>query len=241
MIPAEEKRVTSTLPDTVFPPAPAVLLPIDGETAQFPVRRVYCVGRNYAEHAREMGGDPSREAPFFFQKNPDNLVFPPGDFPYPDQSSDVHHEVELLVALKTGGAGIDATEALDCVYAYGVAIDFTRRDLQALAKKAGRPWELAKAFEQSGPCSALVPASRIGHPQSAAIWLDVNGTRRQTGDLSDMIWNVAEIIASLSRLFVLAPGDVILTGTPAGVGPVNRGDRITCGIDGIAKRRLNVI
>lgn len=233
--------VRSATPETVFPPAPAVLLPIEGETALFPVRRVYCVGRNYAEHSREMGGDPAREAPFFFQKNPDNLVPPPGDFPYPGQSADVHHEVELLVALKGGGADIAEDAALDCVYGYAVAVDFTRRDLQAVAKKAGRPWELAKAFEHSGPCSALVPAYRIGHPNAAAIWLDVNGARRQTGDLSDMIWNVSEIIAALSRLFVLAPGDVILTGTPAGVGPVLRGDRITCGIDGFATRNLSVI
>ncbi len=226
---------------TVFSPPPQVHLPVEGEEALFPVRRVYCVGRNYAEHSREMGGDPTREAPFFFQKNADNLVPPPGDFPYPGQSSDVHHEVELLVALKSGGADIAVEDALDHVYGYGVAIDFTRRDLQAAAKKAGRPWELAKAFEHSAPCSALVPASRIGHPATGAITLDVNGGRRQTGDLSDMIWNVPEIIAALSRLFVLAPGDVILTGTPAGVGPVVRGDRITCSIEGIASRSLAVI
>lgn len=218
-----------------------LLLPVDGDHRVFPVRRVYCVGRNYADHALEMGGDPTREPPFFFQKNPDNLVPPPGDFPYPGQSADVHHEVELLVALKTGGTDIPAEQALDHVFGYGVAIDFTRRDRQAEAKKAGRPWEVAKAFEQSAPCSALVPAERIGHPEAAAIWIDVNGTRRQSGNLSEMIWKVPEIIAALSSLFALAPGDVILTGTPAGVGAVARGDRLACGIDGIATRTLTVI
>lgn len=232
--------VSDTPLKTVFAPPATVLLPVEGEDVLFPVRRVYCVGRNYAEHSREMGGDPTREAPFFFQKNPDNLVPPPGDFPYPGQSADVHHEVELLVALKAGGTHIAPEAAQDCIYGYGVAIDFTRRDLQAVAKKAGRPWEVAKAFEQSGPCSALVPATRIGHPRQGAIWLDVNDIRRQTGDLSDIIWNVSEIITTLSKLFVLAPGDVILTGTPAGVGPVSPGDRIICGIEGIATRSITV-
>ncbi|MBB4066997.1 fumarylacetoacetate hydrolase family protein [Gellertiella hungarica] len=225
----------------VIPAPRPVLLPVEGEDGLFPVRRVYCVGRNYADHALEMGGDPSREPPFFFQKNPDNLVSPPGDFPYPPLSADVHHEVELMVAIGKGGADIAEDDALGHVYGYGVAIDFTRRDRQAEAKKAGRPWEVAKAFEQSAPCSALVPAARIGHPDKAGIWLEVNGSRRQSGDIAQMIWRVPEIIAALSRLFVLAPGDVILTGTPAGVGPVSRGDTIACGIDGIATRRLTVI
>nr|WP_316654530.1 fumarylacetoacetate hydrolase family protein [uncultured Gellertiella sp.] len=225
----------------VFPPAAVVTLPIEGEDAVFPVRRVYCVGRNYAEHAREMGHEPGREPPFFFQKNPDNLVPPPGDFPYPALSRDVQHEVELLVALKAGGRDIPADQALACVYGYGVAVDFTRRDLQAAAKKAGRPWEVAKAFEHSAPVSALVSSSRIGHPEKATIWLDINGDRRQTGDIGDMISGVAEIIAALSSSFELAAGDVILTGTPAGVGPVSRGDRLDCGIDGIATRSLAII
>lgn len=225
----------------LFPAPPQVFLPVDGENSIFPVRRVYCVGRNYAEHSREMGGDPEREAPFFFQKNPDNLVPPPGDFPYPCRSSNVHHEVELMVALKAGGTDIPSANALRLVYGYGVAIDFTRRDLQAEAKKAGRPWELAKAFEHSAPCSALAPAHRIGHPERGAIRLEVNGEPRQKGDIADMIWNVAEIVAALSRLFTLAEGDVILTGTPAGVGPVERGDRVDCTIEGIASRSLLVI
>ena len=219
---------------TVIPlPAP-VLLPIAGETARFPVRRVYCVGRNYAAHAREMGGDPNREAPFFFQKNPDNLVPQPTTIPYPPQSSDVHHEVELVVALAGGGRDIPLSDALDKFYGYAVGVDLTRRDLQGEAKKAGRPWESGKAFESSGPLSALVPASRIGHPQRGAITLDVNGERRQTGDLDELIWTVPEIIATLSTLFTLAPGDVIFTGTPSGVGPVICGDRIDCAVAGLA-------
>lgn len=228
------------LPATVIPlPAPT-LLPVDGTGATFPVRRVYCVGRNYADHAIEMGHDPSREPPFFFQKNADNLS-PTGDFPYPPLSSDVHHEVELIVALKAGGADIAIDKALDCVYGYGVGIDFTRRDLQGEAKKAGRPWESGKAFEHSAPVSALVPAERLGHPDKGAIWLDVNGSRAQTGDLAQMIWKIPEIIVELSKLFTLAPGDIIMTGTPAGVGPVKRGDSIACGVDGVATLSLSVI
>ncbi len=219
---------------TVIPLPTSVLLSVSGTTDTFPVRRVYCVGRNYADHAIEMGHDPDREAPFFFQKNPDNLLLPATGFPYPPLSRDVHHEVELVIALRCGGTDIPAGDALDCVYGYAVGIDFTRRDLQAQAKAAARPWAAAKAFEHSAPCSALVPAETIGHPVDGNIWLAVNGERRQQGDLNQMIWKVPEIIAELSRLFALAPGDVIMTGTPAGVGPVLRGDTITCGIDGVA-------
>jgi fumarylpyruvate hydrolase len=235
-----ELTAMTDLPDTVIPlPAPT-LLPVDGSPHTFPVRRVYCVGRNYADHAIEMGHDPSREAPFFFQKNRDNLS-PGGDFPYPPLSSDVHHEVELVVALKAGGADITVEDAPACVYGYGVGIDFTRRDLQGEAKKAGRPWEAAKAFEHSAPVSALVPAERIGHPARGAIWLEINDTRAQNGDLSQMIWKVPEIISELSKLFTLAAGDIIMTGTPAGVGPVKKGDRIECRIEGIAGLSLAVI
>ncbi len=225
---------------TVIPLPQPTLLPVDGIAASFPVRRVYCVGRNYADHAIEMGHDPSREPPFFFQKNADNLLAG-GDFPYPPLSSDVHHEVELVIALKSGGNDIPFQAALDCIYGYGVGIDFTRRDLQTTAKKAGRPWEVAKAFEHSAPVSALMPAARIGHPSAGAIWLDVNGKRAQTGDMDQMIWKIPEIIVELSKLFTLAPGDVILTGTPAGVGPVERGDHVTCGIDGVATLSLNIV
>ncbi len=225
---------------TVIPlPAP-VLLPVEGTTDRFPVRRVYCVGRNYADHAIEMGHDPSREPPFFFQKNADNLLADGKDFPYPPLSNDVHFEVECVLALKSGGKDIALENALDCVYGYGVGIDFTRRDLQAEAKKLGRPWELAKAFEHSAPVSAIVPAAKLGHPDAGRVWLDLNGKRVQDGDLNQMIWKVPEIIAELSKLFELAPGDVIMTGTPAGVDAVKRGDHIDCGIDGVAKLSIDV-
>lgn len=225
---------------TVIPlPAP-VLLPVNGSDERFPVRRVYCVGRNYADHAIEMGHDPSREAPFFFQKNAENLLPPGSAFPYPPLSNDVHYEVECVLALKSGGANIEARQALDCIYGYAVGIDFTRRDLQSEAKKLGRPWEVAKAFEHSAPVSAIVPAGRIGHPGEGRIWLEQNGKRVQDGNLNQMIWKVPEIIAELSKLFVLAPGDVIMTGTPAGVGAVAKGDRIICGIDGVATLSVEV-
>lgn len=226
--------------NTPFPIPSPVLLPVHGERTHFPVRRVYCVGRNYADHAREMGHDPNREPPFFFQKNPDNLLTGGKAFPYPPLSADVHYEVECVVALQAGGSDIDPARALDCVYGYGVGVDFTRRDLQAEAKKAGRPWEIAKAFEHSAPVSELVPATAIGHPGKGRIWLSRNGELRQDGDLAQMIWPVPDIIAALSRAFTLAAGDVILTGTPAGVGAVARGDRIDCGIDGIATLSFTV-
>jgi fumarylpyruvate hydrolase len=188
-----------------------------------------------------MGHDPEREPPFFFQKNADNLLPPGQDFPYPPLSSDVHHEVELIVALRTGGTNIPLEEAIGHVYGYGVGIDFTRRDLQAEAKDAGRPWTSAKAFEHSAPISAIVPATAVGHPTSGNIWLKVNGDTRQQGDLAQMIWTVPEIITELSRLFTLAPGDIIMTGTPAGVGAVQRGDVVTCGVDGVAALSVKVV
>jgi fumarylpyruvate hydrolase len=228
------------MPATVIPAPHPVLLPIDGSDAVFPVRRVYCVGRNYGEHAIEMGHDPAREPPFFFQKNPENLVAD-GNFPYPSMSSNVHFEVELVMALKSGGSDIALDDALSCIWGYGVGVDFTRRDLQDAIKKAGRPWEAAKAFEASAPVSHLVPADRIGHPQTGAIWLDVNGARKQTGDLSQMIWKLPEIVVELSKLFTLAPGDIIMTGTPAGVGPIIRGDRIRCGVDGVATLEIAIV
>ncbi len=225
---------------TVFAPAPPVLLPIVGRTELFPVRRVYCIGRNYAEHAREMGHDPEREPPFFFQKNPDNLVTD-GTFLYPAMSQDVHFEIEMVAALRDGGSDIPVEAALGKVYGYGVGLDMTRRDLQAQAKKLGRPWDLAKAFEGSAPCSALRPAAEIGHPQRGAIWLDVNGTRRQTGDLSQMIWSVPEMIAELSAYVTLAAGDLILTGTPAGVGAIGRGDVMAGGVEGVGSIEVRVV
>jgi fumarylpyruvate hydrolase len=220
------------MPDTVIAPPPAVLLPVMGEAARFPVRRVYCVGRNYAAHTVEMGGDPDRDPPFFFQKNPDDLD-PSGTFPYPRRTGEVHHEVELLVALSGGGRDIAVADALDAVWGYAVALDMTRRDVQAEAKRLGRPWELAKAFERSAPVGPLVPVSASGHLSAGAIRLDVNGETRQTGDLGQMIWKVPEMISYLSEHVTLAPGDVILSGTPSGVGPVVRGDVMHAAIEGL--------
>lgn len=224
----------------VFTPAAIPALPIQGSADTFPVRRVYCVGRNYADHAIEMGHDPNKEEPFFFQKNPDNLTT--GDtFPYPGKSSDVHHEIELIVCLGKGGEEIPVEDALSHVYGYAVGLDMTRRDLQGVAKKLGRPWEVGKAFEDSAPVSPVAPASEIGHPDSGAIWLKVNGETRQSGDLNQMIWKVAESISYLSGLFRLAPGDVIMTGTPAGVGAVSRGDVLEGHIDGIGDLKVTVV
>ncbi len=233
-------NVQQRVPNYVIQPAPIATLPVVGTDQVFPIRRVYCVGRNYAEHAIEMGHDPNREPPFFFQKNPDNVVTD-GTFPYPPKTSDVHHEIELVVALAKGGANIPADKALDCVYGYGVGLDMTRRDLQGEAKKMGRPWEVGKAVEASAPCGPLVPASKIGHPSKGAVWLDVNGQRRQTGDLSQLIWNIPETIAYLSGLFTLAPGDLIMTGTPAGVGAVKKGDVMKGGVEGIGKIEVRVV
>lgn len=224
----------------VFPPLPVPTLAVAGTSDLFPVHRVYCVGRNYADHAREMGADPDKEPPFFFQKNPDQLVPSGTAIPYPPATQDLHHEIELVVALKSGGENIPVERALDCVFGYGVGIDLTRRDLQAALKKMGRSWETAKAFENSGPCSALVPAASIGHPAEGRIWLDINGTPRQEGDINQLIWTVPEVIASLSTLFRLAPGDVIFTGTPAGVGPVVKGDVLEGGVAGVGEIRISV-
>ena len=222
----------------VAPPAPS--LPVAGTARRFPVRRVYCVGRNYAAHAIEMGHDPDREAPFFFQKNPDGLVPGGGAFPYPAATSDVHHEIELVVALATGGTDIAVEDALSHVYGYAVGIDMTRRDLQAVAKKAGRPWEVAKAFEHAAPCSTVTPAAAIGHPARGAITLEVNGEERQRGDLAQLIWKVPEIISCLSGLFTLAAGDLVFTGTPSGVGPVARSDRLLGRVAGVGEIEVEV-
>jgi fumarylpyruvate hydrolase len=224
----------------VITPPERPCLPVRDTQARYPVHRVYCVGRNYAAHALEMGGDPEREPPFFFQKNPDNLDVS-GTFPYPPASNDVHHEIELIVGLKRGGRDIPLEQALDCVFGYGVGLDMTRRDLQSQAKETGRPWEVSKAFEYSGPCTPLVPASDIGHPSRGAIWLDVNGKRKQTGDLNQMIWKVGEMISFLSGLFTLAPGDIIFSGTPSGVGPVRRGDTLHGHIESVGDLRLRVV
>lgn len=224
----------------LFPPAAVPALPIAGEDRAFPVRRIWCVGRNFAAHAREMGADPSREAPFFFAKPADAVVVG-GRVPYPPATHDLHHEVELVVALHRGGRNIPAAQALSLVYGYAVGLDLTRRDLQAQAKNAGRPWDMAKGFDHSAPCSALVPASICGHPATGAILLSVNGKLRQRGDLADMIWSVAETLAALSALVELAPGDLIFTGTPEGVGPVQVGDVLAAHIDGVADLRVDIL
>ncbi|SDP04199.1 fumarylpyruvate hydrolase [Phyllobacterium sp. YR620] len=225
----------------VFDPLPQPALPVAGLDKLFPVHRIYCVGRNYADHAIEMGHDPSREPPFFFQKNPDSLLTEGRDFPYPTATNDVHFEMELVVALAKGGSDISVEYALDHVYGYAVGLDMTRRDLQGEAKKLGRPWEVGKAFEASAPCSPIVPAAAIGHPVAGAIWLKVNGTERQRGDLDQMIWKVPETISYLSTLFTLQPGDLIFTGTPAGVGAVQRGDEMHGGVDGVGEIQVRVV
>lgn len=225
----------------VFSPQDPVVLPVRGRDASFPVHRIYCVGRNYAAHAIEMGHDPDKEPPFFFQKNPDNLLLEGNDFPYPSMTSDVHHEIELAVALKSGGDNIPVERALDCVFGYAVALDMTRRDLQGQMKKLGRPWEIGKAFENSAPCSELMPAEETGHPDQGAIWLKINDDIRQEGDLNQMIWKIPEMISYLSELFTLRAGDVILTGTPSGVGPVKRGDRLHGHVEGVGDLAVAVI
>jgi fumarylpyruvate hydrolase len=224
----------------VFAPPAVPAVPVDGTSDLFPVRRVYCIGRNYAAHAVEMGHDPDKEPPFFFQKNPDNLNTS-GTFPYPPKSDDVHHEIELAVALKSGGRNIPVNKALDHVFGYAVSIDMTRRDLQGNAKKMGRPWEIGKAFEQSAPITPIVPAADCGHLSEGKIQLTVNGDLRQEGDLNQMIWKVPEMISYLSEYFELAPGDVIQTGTPAGVGPVVRGDKLVGSVEGLATLEVTVI
>lgn len=226
--------------DYAIEPAARPSLSIRGSDRSFPVRRVYCIGRNYAAHTIEMGGDPDREPPFFFQKNPDNLD-QSGSFPYPVRSSDVHHEIEMIVALKSGGTDIPVEAALDHVFGYAVSLDMTRRDLQGEAKQMRRPWEIGKAFERSAPCGPLVPASEIGHPDKGLIQLTVNGEVRQAGDLDQMIWKVPEMIAYLSEYFELAAGDVIMSGTPSGVGPVARGDVMEAEIAGVGSLSVKVI
>ena len=218
---------------------PVVVLPVSGTDAQFPVRRVYCIGRNYAAHTIEMGHDPDRDDPFFFQKNPNNLDAS-GDFPYPPHSSDVHHEAEMLVALKSGSTNIPVDKALDHVFGYGLSLDMTRRDLQGIQKKMGRPWEIGKAFEQSAPCGPVHPVSEVGHPDQGHLKLTVNGDTRQEGDLNQMIWKVPEMISYLSNYFELAAGDVILSGTPSGVAAVDKGDVMVLTIDGLGTLEVKV-
>ena len=225
--------------DVLFGPHGPVTVPI-ARGGLFAVRRVYCVGRNYAEYAAEMGHD-TREPPFFFGKPADALVTGGADIPYPSQTADFHHEIELVVAIGKDGSDIAPAEALGHVYGYAAGLDMTRRDLQAQAKKAGRPWDMAKGFDQSAPIGSIAPASAIGHPDSGAITLSVNGTQRQKGDLADQIWNVADTIAYLSSFVALRAGDLIMTGTPAGVGAVARGDVLEGAIAGVGTVRTRVV
>ena len=218
--------------DYVIPTPIRPSLPVKGTSERFPVRRIYCIGRNYADHAIEMGHDPEKEPPFFFQKNAENIDSS-GEFPYPPETNDVHFEVEMIVALKSGGTNIELAEAMQFVFGYGVGLDMTRRDLQGEMKKLGRPWEIGKAFERSAPMGPLVPINKTGHLDSGVISLSVDGTVRQNGDLNQMIWKVPEQIAYLSRFYDIAAGDLIMTGTPAGVGSIHKGEIMECRVDGI--------
>ena len=206
---------------------------IAGSAERFPVRRIFCVGRNYAEHAREMGGAPDREPPFFFAKPADAIVDAAAEIAMPPRTANLHHEIELVVALGSGGRDIARDAAIEAVFGYAVGNDLTRRDLQAEAKAAGRPWDMAKGFDHSAVISPIRPAAEIGHPASARIWLSVNGALRQEGDIADMIWPVADIVAELSTYVELKAGDLIYTGTPAGVGRIAPGDRVEGGVDGV--------
>ncbi len=219
------------------PPQPAIA--VAGSSQSFPVRRIWCVGRNYVEHIREMGQD-ERKPPFFFAKPADAVVPDGGTVPYPPLTNDLHHEVELVVALKGGGLRVPADKALDLIYGYGVGIDLTRRDLQIASRKQERPWEIGKAWDASAPCSALQPAAKIGHPKKGRIHLKVNGEVKQDGDLEQMIWNVPETIAKLSEMVELAAGDIIMTGTPAGVSALKPGDKLECEIAGVGTLTVTI-
>ena len=223
-----------------IPAPPVVTLPIAGSEEMFPVRRVYCIGRNYAAHAIEMGHDPDREAPFFFQKNPDNLDTS-GEFPYPAKTSDVHYEIEMAVVLKTGGQNIPVADALNHVFGYALSLDMTRRDLQGEQKKAGRPWEIGKAFERSAPIGKVHTVEEVGHLDTGRVELKVNDEIKQEGDLNQMIWKVPEMISYLSDYFELAAGDVILSGTPAGVGPIVKGDVMQVSVEGLGSMSIPVV
>ncbi len=215
-------------------------LKVKNSTDVFPVRRIYCIGRNYADHAIEMGFDPNKEPPFFFQKNNSNIVID-GKFPYPLQTKDVHHELEMVVALKSGGTNISLEKASDHIYGYAVGLDMTRRDLQGVAKKMGRPWEIGKAFEKSAPIGVLSKIEETGKLDEGKIVLKLNGKTKQEGNLNMMIWKVSEIISHLSQFYDIAAGDIIMTGTPAGVGPVQKGDKLEGTIEKLESLKVNVI
>ena len=218
----------------VFPPPEVVSVAVAGSAERFAVCRILCVGRNYAAHAREMGQD-EREPPFFFSKPRDAVVASGATVPYPPDTRNLNYEIELVVALGREARDVSRAAAVDCVYGYAVGIDFTRRDLQIKARDMGRPWELGKGFDQSAPCSDIHRVAQTGHPESGRIWLSVNGVTKQDGDLSELIWQVPDIIATLSRTMILKPGDLIFTGTPAGVGPTVPGDVLRGGVEGVGE------
>ena len=220
------------------PPTPSVA--IHNSTTRFPVRRIICVGRNYAAHAREMGRDPDREPPFFFYKPADTIVDNDTTVPYPPETKNFHYEIELVVAIGTGGIDIPVDKALDHVWGYGVGIDLTRRDLQLQAREQGRPWDWGKGFDHSAPIAPLRPVSEVGHPSHGRIWLAVDGAVKQDSDIAKLIWPVPDIIAICSRSIGLKPGDIIMTGTPEGVGPVARGETMTGGFDGLGEIRIAI-
>ncbi len=225
----------------VIPPSSQPTVEVMDTDERFPVHRIYCVGRNYAAHAREMGMDPERDPPFFFAKPADAVVANGTPVAYPPRTSNLHHEIELVVAIGSGGRDIPLGNALAHVFGYAVGNDLTRRDLQFAAREQGKPWDVSKGFDASAPVSAIRPASEMGHPERGAIWLEVNGETRQRANLSDMIWSVPEIVAELSTYFELRPGDLIFTGTPEGVGPVKRGDSLVGGIDGLETLRTTIV
>ncbi|GAA0497260.1 fumarylacetoacetate hydrolase family protein [Pigmentiphaga sp. GD03639] len=229
----------------VFQPEAVTTLPVAGSNEQFPVRRVYCVGRNYAAHAREMGFDPDREPPFFFCKPADAVVAVPYgttlDLPYPSETSNFHYEIELVAAIGKSGSNIPVEQALEYVWGYAVGLDMTRRDLQIKMREVGRPWELGKAFDQSAPTAPLHKASDVGNMDNAELWLKVNGQDKQRSDTSKLIWSIAETVAYLSKYFRLEPGDLIFTGTPEGVGPVVKGDLMEGGVAGLGELKVRVV
>jgi len=218
----------------VFDAPRVASLPVAGSTLRFPVRRIYCIGRNYADHAKEMGATADRSQPVFFMKPADAIVTDGGDVPYPSATSDLHHEVEMIVALASGGRDIPVDRALEHVFGYGVGLDLTRRDLQAIAKTKSLPWDSSKGFDASAPVSALRRAADMRHPRAARLTLSVNGTLRQRADIADMVFSVAEILHELSKLWELRPGDLVFTGTPAGVAALARGDRFRAELEGVA-------
>jgi len=222
----------------ILPPPPIAAVSVAGTDQKFPVRRIFCVGRNYAAHAREMGKDPDREPPFFFMKPADSVVASGATIPYPPETKNLHFEMELVVAIGAGGANIQAQDALSHVFGYAAGIDLTRRDLQNIAKDLARPWDWAKGFDNAAPCGPIHQAAELGHPKAGRIWLAVNGAIKQDADIAELIWPVPDVIAFASASMALAPGDLIFTGTPSGVGPVHPGDTITGGIDGVGEIRI---